>query len=91
MNTTMNAITWLSQHVPQLGWVLTSVGLLTLIYKVFKVIVRFETKLSASFQHIEKMATNEFPHIQAAVESLSGSMKDIRDDLRELMIHNRDK
>jgi hypothetical protein len=87
----MNAITWLSQHIPQLGWVLTTVGLVALIYKVIKFFVRFETKLSASFQHIEKMATNEFPHIQHALEDVSGSMKDIRDDLRELMLHNHNK
>jgi hypothetical protein len=87
VNLITNAITWLSLHAPQLGWVLTTIGLVTLVYKLVRFTVRFEERLDKGLQNLDKLTNNELSHVQISLESLADSFKDMRNDIRELLIH----
>jgi hypothetical protein len=66
---------WLSNHLQLVGWP----TLIALSWKAWRFLTKAELRFIASETHIKKMATNEFPHMQASLESIDRNIQKLVD------------
>ena len=83
----LNPFEWVSQHLAVIGW--PTVCLLA--WKVSRFVTNLENRAVVAEAHITKMATNEMPHMQAALEEIQKSNASIDSSLKTLVSRTPEK